>query len=340
MMMSVIFELFVFHNLFLMLSNVKNNVNKNIVFVSKMLTEIKKNIIIQAKINHMSEESFRADNSVKSTAVSGKKGKKERKKVKSTTFASGLASVVLIAVVIIGAGYYFQTKAADENEKQSLSEMEKQYQSEIEKLNEQIKELKERDKQNRELIQRDLPEAARVVKNCSQNFELKYQEFDEKIPFYLKYNNRPFQYYQKQGYELKQICQSNERFLMLLDSAKRFENALGGQSATADLKIISSKIILGLSDKMFFKMNYYPVKIENYSLAENEKTFCVFDQFADNEILYICKSENDFAPIVWYAFDTIKKLNQKVKIEYAKNESESKVFDEELLNLFSKKSFK
>lgn len=283
----------------------------------------------------MSEESFRAENSTKSESSPEKKKKKLPKEVKSSTFASTLAVIIIIAAIVIGGGYYLQSKSADENKNQELSEAEEQYQAQLNELNDQIKNLEEKDRLNKELIQRDLPEAAKLVLDCSQEFEPKYKEYDEKIPFYLNYNNRPFQYYQKQGYQLKQACHSNEKFLMLLDSQKTYNNLIVKQVATPEVARASAKLVLGISDKMFFQMNYYPVKIDEYNFEEGNKTYCIFDDFVDNNILYVCldeKKENYY----WYIFDTVKKINHKIKIQ---TESETEVFDEASLDKFFIKEF-
>ncbi|MFZ5365653.1 MAG: hypothetical protein ACOZBH_05680 [Patescibacteria group bacterium] len=281
----------------------------------------------------MSEESFRAENSLKPEPLPEKKKHRLPQEVKSSTFASTLAVVIVIAAVIIIFFYYIQHQSAEDEKNTALYRVEEQYKNQIGELSAQIKNLEDKDRVNQELIQRDLPDAAKAVAECDQKFEPQYQVFDDKIPFYLNYNNRPFQYYLKQGYQLRQVCLSNDKFLMLLDSQKNFESLTAKKAATADIALASSKIIIGVSDKMFFRMDYFPVKIEDYRFESGSRTYCVFDKFLDSNVLYICFNENK-TDYDWYIFDTVKKINHKIKTQQPEK---TEVFDEASLELFSKK---
>jgi len=268
------------------------------------------------------------------------KKKKSKKQVKSSTFASSLVIIIIIAAIIIGGGYYLQTKAANEKKDQAVDLTKEEMQAQIDELSQQIYHLEEKDRTNQELIERDLPEAAKVVTDCSQNFISSYPEFDSKIHFYLEYNNRAYANYYRQGYRLRDICKSNEKFLMFFDSKKSYEDAIRLQKASPEVRIASSRAVIGLSDKMFFQMNYYPVKFENYSFEQEKESACVFDQFLNDKVLYICinvlEQGNEY---IWYSYDSVKKLNQKVRIESANPDVENETFESELLNLFSKQTF-
>ncbi len=290
----------------------------------------------------MSEEKEQKEektDSILAQAEADKK-KKQKKQVKSSTFASTLVIIIIVAAIIIGGGYYLQNKAANENKDQAVDQTKEEMQAQIDELNKKISNLEDKDITNQELIERDLPEAAKVVADCSQNFINSYPEFDPKIHFYLEYNNRAYASYYRQGYRLRDICKSNEKFLMFFDSKKSYEDAVRLQKASPEVRLVSSRAVIGLSDKMFFQMNYYPVKIENYNFEQGKESACVFDQFLNDKVLYICinvlEQGNEY---IWYSYDSVKKLNQKVRIESPNPEIENETFEPELLTLFSKQAF-
>jgi len=268
--------------------------------------------------------------------------KKPFRQEQITYILSLIVAIALAGLIFSGITYYLQTRAADTQQETAVSDVQNQMQQQIEELNNKISELEGQNQINEELLQKDLPEAAKAVENCQAEFENGYAELDEKISSYLKLNNRAFSNYQSQGYELKAACKSNEQILMFLDSQKTYDNAVQAKKATSEIVLVSTKIILGLADKMFYKINYYPVKIENYSFENENKTTCHFDQFIDNKILYICKKEiENGKEYFWYAFDKIKKLNKKVKIEkiFDDQENAQETFENELLEMFSRQSF-
>ena len=90
------------------------------------------------------QESEKKSESIISSSETKKK--KAPRQVKTSTFASSLAGVIIIALVLIGGFYYLQTKASSEHKDQAVDQVQNEMQAEIDELNKTISDLEEKDK--------------------------------------------------------------------------------------------------------------------------------------------------------------------------------------------------
>ncbi|HUT21959.1 MAG TPA: hypothetical protein VMX18_00960 [Candidatus Bipolaricaulota bacterium] len=284
----------------------------------------------------MSDEMGKHNQEMKEFGNKEKTSRKLPETLKPTKAASIIVGVVLILITTAVIFYFSQSQTVQRAKETVGAATQNELQAKIDELNKHVADLEEKDRINQELIERDLPEAAKVVEDCSIEFNDGYPSFSDKIPFYLKYNNRAFAYYQQQGYELKQACRANEKFLMLLDSTSSYDKLSAKNAATADLTAVSTKAIIGISDKIFFKIDYFPVKIDGYDLAKDHKTVCVFDKYEGDKIYYVCDTPlEDGDRYDWYVFDAVKKVNVKAG---SKSPQGEEISNKDLWNNFSIKS--